>query len=102
MTSQERIETVLSGGVPDRVPFQDSYWATTIQRWRREGLPVDISPHDYFGCEIVRIGGDYSLQFPVQMIEETDRYRIYTDTNGATRKELQTRLGSLCSFGAKD
>ena len=90
MTSQERIRTVLEGGIPDRVPFQDSYWTTTIERWRREGLPADISPVDYFGCELVRLGGDYTLQFPVQMLEETERHRVYIDANGTTRKEINT------------
>jgi uroporphyrinogen decarboxylase len=87
------VQTVLSGGVPDRVPFEDAYWATTIQRWRREGLPSNVSPDEYFGCEIARLGGDYSLQLPVRMIEETNEYRVYMDSNGATRKELQTADG---------
>lgn len=93
MTSRERVSIVLSGGIPDRVPFQDSYWGTTIQRWRQEGLPVDVSPDKYFGCEIARLGGDYSLQLPVETIEETERYRIYRDSNGATRKDLRTPGG---------
>jgi uroporphyrinogen decarboxylase len=90
MTSKERIDMVLSGGIPDRVPFHDSYWQTTIQRWHKEGLPRNISPDDYFGTEIVRIGGDYSLQFPVEIIEETEEYRIYIDSNGAKRKDFKT------------
>ena len=93
MTSRERIQTVLSGGIPDRVPFQDSYWATTTQRWHREGLPTSISPDEHFGCEIGRTGGDYSLQFPVQTIEETEQCRVYVDTDGATRKVLLTADG---------
>lgn len=93
MTSQERVHTVLSGGVPDRVPFQDSYWATTVERWRREGMPADVDPGDYFGCEIARLGGDYTLQLPEETVEETDRYRIYTDANGARRKDLNTADG---------
>ena len=93
MTSQERIQRVLSGKEPDRVPFHDSYWATTIERWQREGLPKDVSPADYFGCEIARLGGDYTLQFPVRRIEETDRYRVYVDSDGATRRELNTADG---------
>jgi len=93
MTSQERIKIVLSGKVPDRVPFHDSYWATTMQRWHREGLPLNISADEYFGCEIARIGGDYTLQIPYQLIEETDRYRVYTDSNGATRRDLNTPDG---------
>ena len=93
MTSQERVATVLSGGVPDRVPIYDSYWGATIERWRREGLPHDVSPADYFEHDIVRIGGDYSMQFPVRLLEETDTYRVYVDENGATRKDFKNAGG---------
>ena len=70
------------------MPYQDAFWTTTVERWRAEGLPADSSPDDYFGCEIARIAGDYTLQLPVEAIEETARYRIYRDANGATRKEI--------------
>ncbi len=93
MTSRERVLRTLSGEIPDRVPFQDSYWGATIQRWHGEGLPKNISPDEYFGCEIARLGGDYSLQMPVVLIEKTERYRIYRDSNGATRKDLNTPDG---------
>jgi uroporphyrinogen decarboxylase len=93
MTSRERFQIVLTGGIPDRVPFHDAYWAATTQRWHNEGLPLNVSPDEYFGCEIARIGGDYSLQIPYQLIEETDRYRVYTDSNGATRRDLSISDG---------
>ena len=93
MTSQERVSMVLSGQVPDRVPFHDSYWGTTIQRWHSEGLPENVAPEEYFQCEIARLGGNYTLQLPVEMIEETERYRVYKDSNGATRKDLKTPDG---------
>ncbi|MBI4552814.1 MAG: hypothetical protein HY710_11175 [Candidatus Latescibacteria bacterium] len=93
MTSQERITLVLSHGVPDRVPIHDTYWETTVQRWRTEGLPEGVSPEEYFRTEIVRVAGDYTLQFPVRVVEETDRYRLYWDSNGALRKDLQTPDG---------
>lgn len=90
MTPRERIHIVLAGKVPDRVPFQDAYWLSTLQRWQREGLPAGVPPADYFGCQIARLGGDYTLQLPVRLIEETPRYRIWVDSNGATRKEMAT------------
>lgn len=88
MTSKERVSLALRGEEPDRVPYQDTFWQSTIARWRREGLPATAEPAVHFGCEMVRLAGDYTMQFPRQMLEETDRYRIYIDTDGATRKEI--------------
>ncbi len=93
MTSRERVRIALDGGIPDRVPYQDAFWATTAERWRAEGLPTDRSPASYFGCEIAKIGGDYTLQLPVEVVEETDRYRIYWNSDGTLRKDLQTGDG---------
>ena len=93
MTSRERLKAVIEGKIPDRVPFQDSYWKTTIERWRREGLPADASPNEYFGSEMAMVGGDYTLQFPERVLEEGERYRVYTDTDGATRKVMVTGDG---------
>lgn len=94
MTSQDRVAAVLSGHVPDRVPLDSGYWETTVERWREEGLPADISPDDYFGTnEIVRIGGDYSMQFPIRVVEEDENLRTYWDTNGALVKDLHTDHG---------
>ena len=94
MNSQERVSLVLAGGVPDRVPLDDGYWQTTVERWRREGLPRDISPKECFGTdEIVRISGDYTMQFPERVIEERGMTRTYWDSNGALRKDLHTPDG---------
>jgi uroporphyrinogen decarboxylase len=94
MNARERVATVLAGGVPDRVPLVDTYWATTIERWRREGLPADRSPHDEFGTdEIVRIGGDYTLQMPERVLEADDVSRTYWDSEGALRKDLHLAVG---------
>ena len=93
MTSQERVRIVLDGGIPDRVPYQDAFWATTLQRWRKEGMPPGTSPDAFFGCEIAHLGGDYSLQMAVEDLERTDNHHIYRDENGATRKDLNTADG---------
>ena len=94
MNSQERVSLVLSGGIPDRVPLDDGYWQTTIERWWQEGLPRDVSPSDFFGTnEIVRISGDYTMQFPERVIEERGMTRTYWDSNGALRRDLHTPDG---------
>jgi len=94
MDSRERVLTVLSGGIPDRVPLDDSYWETTVERWRREGLPQGVSPHDHFGTnEIVCIGGDYTMQFPERVLEEGEALRHYWDSDGALRRDLHVAEG---------
>ena len=94
MTSRERIATIFSGGIPDRVGIHDSIWGSTLERWHREGLPAGVDPLDYLGVnDIVRINADDSLRFPVRVLTETDEYRTYVDANGVTRKDLKTAGG---------
>ena len=87
MDGRERVLRVLTGDVPDRIPLDDSYWESTLQRWWQEGLPKGVHPHDYFQTDIVRIGGDYTMQFPVRVLEETEFTRTYWDRDGALRKD---------------
>jgi len=87
MDSRERVRRVLQGAIPDRVPMDDGYWSTTLERWQREGLPADISPQDYFGLDIVYIGGDYTMQLPERLVEQTPSTRTYWDSDGALRKD---------------
>lgn len=94
MNSRERVFRVLSGAIPDRIPLSDSYWETTIDRWRAEGLPADVAPEDYFGTnEIVRIAGDYTMQMPERVLEETESTRTYWDSDGALRRDLHLPEG---------
>ncbi len=99
MTPRERVQAVLSGGVPDRVPVYDGYWWQTIERWRREGMPADISPAELFGFDIAPLAGfDYSLQLPTQVLETAERYRVIVDANGATRTEMGAGAAATSSW----
>ena len=93
MNSKERLQTVLSGGIPDRVPYQDAFWETTVSRWHGEGLPQDMTPQEYFGCEMCGMAGDYTLQLQEKILEATERYKVYIDSNGVKRRELSTPDG---------
>lgn len=86
MTSRERVTLALEHKEPDRVPIHDSPWGATIERWRKEGMPADISPHDYFGYELAGFSADTSPRFPVEILEETDEYIITRDSFGGVRK----------------
>ena len=76
MTSRERITRALKHEEADRVAIQDSPWATTVERWRREGLPEKTSPADFFGYEFERIGADLSLRFKGEVVEEEKKVII--------------------------
>lgn len=93
MNSRERVQRVLAGGLPDRVPLDDGFWTTTTERWWREGLPPGVSPHDYFALDMVYVGGDYSLQLPERLVEQTETTRTYWDSDGALRKDSHTAEG---------
>jgi uroporphyrinogen decarboxylase len=88
MTMHERITRMYKHREADRVPILDSPWPSTIERWRREGLPAGVEWFDYLGADHMRtIGADNSPRFPVQVLEETEAYRIYTTEWGATKKD---------------
>ncbi|MDD3725771.1 MAG: uroporphyrinogen decarboxylase family protein [Candidatus Ratteibacteria bacterium] len=86
MTSRERVLRALNHKIPDRVPIQDTPWAATVNRWRKEGLPEDISPEEYFEYEFVFFGADLSPRFPVKTIEKNEEYIITTTPMGGKIK----------------
>jgi len=84
MTSRERLSTAIRRHVPDRVPKMDiSFWNETVERWRREGLPADVTPDDYFCLEKnCRVTFDSTLRLPERTIEEDDETKLYFDSCG--------------------
>jgi len=87
MTSRERVLAALNHEESDRVPIQDSPWVASIERWHKEGMPVDVNPAEYFDYEIVSFGADTSPQFPVEVVKETDKYIIHTTSFGGLRRD---------------
>lgn len=93
MNSRERVRETLWGGIPDRVPMDDGYWSTTLERWQREGLPQGVSPHEYFDFDIVYIGGDYTMQLPERVVSQSQHQRTYWDADGALRTDSHMEDG---------
>ncbi len=88
MDSRERIATTLALQEPDRIAMVEiCFWPPTVERWRNEGLPEDVHPEQFFGLDrIARVGIDCSLQFEMQVLEETDEWFVRRDRDGAVHK----------------
>lgn len=87
MTTHERVKRMYEHRDADRVPVTDSPWASTVERWHREGLPEGVSYADYFGLDrFVSIGADNSPRYPEKVIEETDEHVIRTTKWGVTMR----------------
>jgi uroporphyrinogen decarboxylase len=87
MTSRERISTILSGGVPDRVGMDEDPWGETYALWAKQGMPEGTDIIAYFDMDLAKVGGpDTSFQFEIVEIAEDDTYRTFRDSRGVTCK----------------
>ena len=105
MTTYERMKRMYEHRDADRVPITDSPWASTLERWRREGLPEGVDWAEYLGLDrFAGIGADNSPRFPTEVIEETDRYTIHKTGWGATLKNWKHAGGvpEFLDFRVKD
>lgn len=94
MTSRERVLRLIAHEIPDRIAIHDSPWATTVERWHREGLPSDCSPQEYFGYEFWGAWVDNSLQLPTETLEDTDQYTITRTSDGNVWKNWKGRTST--------
>ena len=94
MTSRERVLLAIEHQEADRIAIQDSPWGTTVERWRKEGLPEGQSPQAYFGYEFRANSANTTLQLPVETREDADEYTITTTGDGAIRKNWKGRTST--------
>ncbi len=88
LSTHERIARMFAHQDADRIPVLDDPWAATIERWHAEGMPSNIGFGDYFDLDhISSIGVDTSPRYPVQVLEQTNEYRVHTTAWGATLKD---------------
>ena len=87
MTSRERFRRIYEHKEADRVPLLAGPWNSTLERWRREGMPEDVPFTEYFGLDhVAEIGGDTSPRYQHRIVEETDDYVVTFDNWGTTSK----------------
>lgn len=90
MNTRERVTRMFEHREADRVPVTDIAWQGAIARWKREGMPADADYVNFFGLDrMMLLYADNSPRFEAKVLEETDRYRIYTTSWGTTQKEFK-------------
>lgn len=99
MTSRERIDIVMSGGIPDRVPLHDGYWDEALDRWQGEGLPAEVAADrdrlwEYFGMEIRQISIDPSFLLEERVVGEDERYISKQTRDGAILKYIKGKTST--------
>lgn len=83
--SRERIRRTLHHERPDRIAIQDSLWRSTIERWKKEGLPdfsTEPEVEDYLGFEMTRFCPDLGPQFPREILERNQEYVVEKNSFG--------------------
>jgi len=123
---RERFLATMRFEESDRPPLCEflGYWAETIQRWYREGLPIGTDIEEYFEFDrgltptpwriptplsfslsgLVDVGGEISIDFgPVprygpRVLEENEKYRVVVDGMGIKKKFLKGRITGMPQF----
>lgn len=95
MTSHERFRRMFQHQEADRIPVIDGPWQATIERWQREGMPVDVDYVDFFGLDrLSYIGTDITPRYETRVLEETDAYTVSTTPYGVTLKNWKHAGGT--------
>lgn len=88
MTTEERVGRMFNHQEADRMAIYDIPWASTIERWEREGMPKGTDYIHFFGLDAMRdFRSDNSPRYPVRTIEETEAHKIHTSPWGVTLKQ---------------
>lgn len=99
MNSRDRLLGAILRKPVDRVPMMESYWETTLDRWKKEGLPPEIdhvSIQQFFHQDIQNTTYiDWSFQFTPRVIEETDEYTVTISSDNVRSKSLKNSPSML-------
>jgi len=95
MTTHERVKRMYEHREADRIPVTDGPWSSTVERWRREGLPEDVAISDFFGLDkFASVRADNSPRYPEKVIEETEEYVVKTTRWGVTQRTWTHKGGT--------
>ena len=97
MTSRERVQRMFEHREADRIPIWENPWATTLDRWKKQGLKSDDWAAELGLDKTVGIWCNNSPRYDVKIIEDGEDYVIKTTEWGVTLKEFKEK-GSTPQF----
>lgn len=93
MNARERLIRTIKFQSVDRIPLVE--WPireATMREWLKQGYPKGCNPQEYFSTDTMWIGAPFDIRispkFEEKIIEQNDRYKIWTDDLGALRKDF--------------
>ena len=95
MTSRQRVKAAINFQPPDRLPCSESIWPDTLDLWRSQGMPPDVSPEDYFDFDICSMSLDCSPRYEQKIISRDAPWYTYQDRWGYTATK---RIGASSSI----
>ena len=97
MTSRERVQRMFEHKEADRIPIWENPWATTLDRWKKQGLRSDDWAGEFGLDKVLHIGTNNSPRYPVKILEEGEDYIIKTTDWGVTLNKFKEK-GSTPQF----
>ena len=91
MTGRERVLCALRHEEPDHVPLSDNLWTDTLERFRREGMPEDVKPEDFFGYDISHLSMDLSPRLQPALLADEGEMLVIRDRYGYVVRKFRGR-----------
>ncbi|GMV37184.1 MAG: hypothetical protein AMXMBFR61_16920 [Fimbriimonadales bacterium] len=97
MNARERFHATMHYLPRDRCPIMDfGFWEETLIEWRRQGMPEESHPDDFFGMDPQWIEAPIRVGmwpvFDTLVLEDLGETRIVRDCDGVTKLEDKRNL----------
>jgi uroporphyrinogen decarboxylase len=95
MTSHERVQCVMKGEIPDRVPFDTPFFFPEFrERWAAFAGRPGETLEDYYGLDVWEVEADHSPRPSMaRVLSEDSDSRVLVDGFGEVRRERKESLG---------
>jgi len=97
VSTREKFLKIAHFEATDLMFWAEWFWPETLDRLKKEGLPADVHPQEYFGfdrMEMVPVNLGLIPAFDVETLEENSTHKVIIDSNGAKKKVFKEHRGT--------